>query len=53
MKEIASKDIRTWARLGQRGAFFAIAMPDIAERKENVKLLTADLAILSGMDRYR
>jgi transketolase len=28
-------------------------MPDIAERKENVKLLTADLAILSGMDRYR
>ena len=53
MKEIASKDIRTWARLGQRGAFFAIAMPDIAERKENVKLLTADLAILSGMDRFR
>ena len=53
MKEITSKEIRTWARLGQRGAFFAIAMPDIAERKENVKLLTADLAILSGMDRYR
>lgn len=53
MKEITSKEIRTWARLGQRGAFFAIAMPDIAERKGNVKLLTADLAILSGMDRYR
>ena len=28
-------------------------MPDIAERKEKVKLLTADLAILSGMDRFR
>ena len=52
MKEIASKDIRMWSRLGQRGAFFGVAMPDIAERKENVKLLTADLAILSGMDRY-
>ena len=53
MKEITSKDIRMWSRLGQRGAFFGIAMPDIAERKENVKLLTADLAILSGMDRYK
>ena len=52
MKEITSKDIRMWSRLGQRGAFFGVAMPDIAERKENVKLLTADLAILSGMDRY-
>ena len=53
MKEITSKEMRAWARLGQRGAFFAIAMPDIAERKDNVKLLTADLAILSGMDRYK
>jgi len=53
MKEIASKDIRMWSRLGQRGAFFGVAMPDIAERKDNVKLLTADLAILSGMDRYK
>lgn len=52
MKEITSKDIRMWSRLGQRGAFFGVAMPDIAERKDNVKLLTADLAILSGMDRY-
>lgn len=53
MKEITSKDIRMWSKLGQRGAFFGIAMPDIAERKDNVKLLTADLAILSGMDRYK
>lgn len=53
MKEIASKDIRMWSKLGQRGAFFGIAMPDIAERMDNVKLLTADLAILSGLDRYK
>lgn len=45
-------NIRTWARLGQRGAFFAIAMPEIAAEKDNLKLLTADLALLSGMDRF-
>lgn len=38
--------------LGQRGTFFGIAMPEIAKEKENVKLLTADLSLLSGMDRY-
>lgn len=51
--KVTSANIRTWARLGQRGAFFAIAMPKIAKEKENVKLLTADLALLSGMDRFR
>ena len=49
---ITSANIRTWARLGQRGAFFGIAMPEIASEKNNVKLLTADLALLSGMDRF-
>lgn len=50
--KITSAGIRTWSRLGQRGTAFAIAMPEIASRKEDVKLLTADLALLSGMDRY-
>ena len=49
----SSANIRAWARLGQRGAFFGIAMPEIAEQKENLKLLTADLAILSGMERFQ
>ena len=53
MISISSANIRAWSRLGQRGAFFAIAMPDIAETKDNLKLLTADLAILSGMDRFQ
>lgn len=44
--------IRTWSMLGQRGTFFGIAMPEIAKEKENLKLLTADLSLLSGMDRY-
>lgn len=45
-------NIKAWARLGQRGAFFGIALPEIGAKKENLKLLTADLAILSGMDRF-
>lgn len=52
MLDITASNIRTWARLGQRGAFFAIALPDIAEEKPNLRLLTADVAILSGMDRF-
>lgn len=38
--------------LGQRGTFFGIAMPEIAKEKDNLKLLTADLSLLSGMDRF-
>ena len=49
---ITGINIRTWAKLGMRGSFFGIAMPEIADRMDNVKLLTADVAILSGMDRY-
>lgn len=52
MMDITPVNIRTWARLGQRGAFFAMAMPEIASERDDVKLLTADLALLSGMDRY-
>lgn len=44
--------LKTWAKLGQRGTFFGIAMPEIAEKNEKIKLLTADLALLSGMDRF-
>lgn len=49
---VTGANIRAWSRLGMRGSFFGIAMPDIAGRIDNIKLLTADLAILSGMDRY-
>ncbi len=52
MIKVTPVNIKTWARLGQRGAFFGIAIPEIAAEKENLKLLTADLAILSGMDRF-
>lgn len=44
--------IKGFSRLGQRGAFFGRALPEIAEKKDNLKLLTADLALLSGMERF-
>ena len=50
--KITPVNIKTWARLGQRGAFFGVAMPEIADEKDNLKLLTADLALLSGMERF-
>lgn len=50
--KITPANIRKWSMLGQRGTAFGVSMPDIASSKDNVKLLTADLALLSGMDRY-
>ena len=38
--------------LGERGTFFAIALPEIAEYKDNLKLLTADVSYLSSMVRF-
>ena len=49
---IKASSIRTWSRLGQRGSVFAIALPEIAKTQEKLKLVTADLALLSGMDRF-
>ena len=50
--KITKGSIRAWSRLGQRGTFFGIAMPEIATEKENLKLLTADLSLLSAMDKF-
>lgn len=43
---------RTYSRLGQRGSIFGMAACDAAKDDEKFILLTADLAQLSGMDRY-
>ena len=43
---------RTYSRLGQRGAIFGMAACDAAKDDPKFVLLTADLAQLSGMDRY-
>lgn len=43
---------RIYSRLGQRGAIFGMAALDAAKSDDNFILMTADLAQLSGMDRY-
>ena len=49
---ITSANIRKWSMLGQRGSVFAVAFPELAEEYDNIKLVTADLSLLSGMDRF-
>lgn len=52
MPEFNPVNLRTWSRLGQRGAFFGIALPELAEQNEHIMVLTADLAYLSGFERF-
>ncbi len=49
---VKKNSARTWSRLGMRGAVCALALPELAEHNKNLKLLTADLSLLSGMDRF-
>lgn len=52
MFEITRLSARTCSMLGQRGAIFGQAVLDAAKEDDKFILLTADLATLSGMDRY-
>ena len=51
--KVTVANIRMWSRLGQRGAIFGVALPEIAKDKENLKLLTADVATLAGMTGFQ
>lgn len=50
--EINRMTARTCSMLGQRGAIFGMAALEMAKNDPKFILLTADLATLSGMDRY-
>ena len=52
MFEINRMTARTCSMLGQRGSIFGLAALDDAKEDDKFVLLTADLATLSGMDRY-
>lgn len=52
MTNIKKSTVRSWSRLGQRATFFGNAMPEIAEKYDNLMVLTADLAQLSNLDRF-
>ncbi len=50
--EINHLNIKIWSKLGQRGAVFGHAIFEVAENHENVMVLSADLAYLSGLERF-
>lgn len=52
MFEINRMTARTCSMLGQRGSIFGQAVLNAAKDDDKFILLTADLATLSGMDRY-
>lgn len=52
MREITRQFARIYSRLGQRGAIFGMAINDVYALDNDLVVMTADLATLSGMDRY-
>lgn len=46
-------NVKMWSRLGQRGTLFGVALPELARSCENLRVVTADLGLLSGLDRFR
>lgn len=52
MFEITRMTARTCSMLGQRGSIFGLAVLNAAKDDSKFMLLTADLATLSGMDRF-
>lgn len=47
-----SINIKTWAKLGQRGSFFGSAVFDVVEEFDNTIIATADLGYLTGLVRF-
>ena len=43
---------RAWFRLGQSGAIFGMAAPELRE-KYPIKILSADMSVPAGLDRYK
>jgi transketolase len=52
MNSLSSLQIRTYHRLGQRGAIFGMSILDEVQNNPKIIVLTADLASLSGLDRF-
>lgn len=53
MMEINPKNARMLSMLGQRGSIFGVALPEIAARRDDLLVLTADLALLSGLGKFQ
>ena len=52
MIQINSLNARLWSKLGQQGTF-GITMLELGRDLENLIVLSADLCLTSGLDRFR
>lgn len=52
MSVLTSSQARIYSRLGQRGSIFGCSVLEHAKSNNNLVVLTADLASLSGLDRF-
>lgn len=50
--KVSGIQIKTWAKLGQNRSFFGIGIPEVAKKKQNLYVVSADLCGYSGMDRF-
>lgn len=52
MKNQYMINARTYSRLGQRGSIFGMSVLEVVKRDPRYLVITADLAMLSGLDRF-
>lgn len=50
--KVTPGNIRAWEKLGQKGCVFNYGLLDLVKENPNVKVLSADLSLLSGLDRF-
>ncbi len=50
--KVTAGNIRAWEKLGQKGCVFSFALTDLAKKNSNIRVLSADLSLLSGLDRF-
>lgn len=50
--KVTPGNIRAWEKLGQKGSVFNYGLLDLVKENPNVKVLSADLSLLSGLDRF-
>lgn len=53
MTELNAKNARMMSMLGQRGSIFGLALPEIAASNDKLRVLTADLGLLSGLGKFQ
>ena len=53
MMDLNPKNARMLSMLGQRGSIFGVALPEIANEQNELMVLTADLALLSGLGKFQ